>query len=212
VTIRGENLDFVNNVTIGGTEATIISKNNNTLIVVCPPHTAGQNNAIILFDVDDSAPGGTAVPGGGFRYDPSAIKEKIVGITLFYLVGPGEGVDLLNNSISVSPNISCIGTPSVTVEPVTSVPGESEGIVAFKANGSFDCKACTCSLQNLPCPTNKIGSIQFTLVHTAAPGSTGLRKKVSRSANVQYDVPPPPPLTRSCSGTFNTRGCASTDR
>ena len=201
VTIRGENLDFVDDITIGGTRALIVSKRNGVIVLVTPPHTAGQS-AIILFDIDNAAPGGTTLPGGGFRYDPTPVMALGVPNQDIFFVGPGEGVDSPQNLISVSQNLSCIvapGSPSTSVTQISPPPVLNAGVAAFRVTGQYGCNLCTCSLQNLPCPKDVAGTITFRLVNTSAPGDTRLRRIVDRNISVHFTSPPP---ARQCSGSF----------
>jgi len=208
VTIRGQNLDFVDSVTIGGTDAPIISKTATVLEVTTRPHTAGANNAIILFDVCPTV-GGVTVQGGGFRIDPTPIMELAFPNQGVYVVGPGEGVDL-QGGLTISQNISCIipapgsniAPPSVTVTPVPPPSPFLPEVLAFRAIGSYDCRGCTCSAQNPPCPTDISGTITYRLVNTAAPNDSRLRLNVQRTPSVRFDLPPPPGLPRTCSGSF----------
>jgi len=198
------NLDFVTRVTIGGTPAPIVSQSQTLLLVIAPPHVAGGGNAITLFDIDNAAPAGTTVPGGGFTYQATPVTQ-VGGV---FIVGPGEGVNV-SGGLSIDQNINCIippdstiPAPRVTIQTVPLPPGVLAGVVAFSATGSFDCRKCTCSPQNPPCPTKKSGDISFTLINTAAPGDTRLWLPVTRRATVDFDSPPPPGLTRQCSGSF----------
>ena len=190
MTINGENLDFTDSVTFGGTKAPIIDKTRTSVVVKTLPHTAG-NVGIVLFDIDNAVSGGITLP-GGFRYDPSPVTEfRTTGI---YFVGPGEGVDALANSISISQTISCITNTTVIVVTANRPPELAPGIVAFRANGGYDCRGCLCSAQNPPCPTERGGTIAFTLVNTSASGDTRLRLRVSRSVSVPFNLPRLPPL------------------
>lgn len=202
----GGNLDFVNRVSVGGTDALIINQSQTTIRCVTRAHTASpaSSNPIFLFDVDCAAPGGTAVPGGGFRIDPS----PVTAFGTVYVVGPGESVDVLSGSLTIDQDIVCIIPPSGSTIPPPSVsiqsgqpPGTLPGVSAFTAIGSFDCRSCTCSAQNPPCPTTKDKTISFTLVNTAAPGDTRLRLRVDRIARVSFVVSPAP-QGYQCSGTF----------
>jgi hypothetical protein len=198
ITISGENLDFVDNVTVGGTDAPIISKTRTRLIVSTLPHTAGANNPIILFDIDNSASGGTTIPGGAFRFEPTPVTQVGIVSAPVYIVGPGEGVDLMPMSLSIPQNINCISASArVTIRPVPRPPGTLAGVIAFVAEGTFDCSTCMCSFQNPPCPTTRSGTVSFTLVNTAAASDTRLRLRVSRAANVPFDG-----VQRVCSGAF----------
>ncbi len=203
ITIRGDNLDFADNVTVGGTDAPIVARSEHTLEILTLPHTAGANNSIIVFDVDDTAPGGTTVPGGSFRYDPTPVTELGLPNKGTYIVGPGEGVDLVANSILVSQTISCITSTTVVVSAVPRPPILSEGILAFKAVGSYDCRPCTCSAQSPPCPVTIGGTINFTLANTSNANDTRLRLRVIRTTQVMFDSPPPQGLPpRQCGNFF----------
>jgi hypothetical protein len=202
VTIRGENLDFTDNVTIGGTDAPIISKTDRTLVVSTLPHAAGGGNAILLFDIDNAAPGGTAVPGGIFRFD----LTPVTGIPTqdVYIVGPGEGVDVPENKATPSSNINCITDVLVNVIAIPPPPGVLPGVQTFLVRGSYNCAGCTCSAQTPPlnCPRTVSGTISFTLRNTAAVNDTSLRRNVNRTANVRFEPPAPPGLPRTCNGSF----------
>lgn len=197
ITITGQNLDFTARVTVGGTLAPIINKNRSSLVVSTLPHLAGAT-AIVLFDIDNAAPGGTTVPGAAFTYLVTPVTELGGPV---YIVGPGEGVDVVANSLSISQNVSCVTGTTVLVQAV-SPPSRFAGALAFRANGSFDCRTCVCSLQNLPCPKDLSGTFAFTLANTASAADTRLRLRVTRTANVRFDTPPLPPFTRECIGFF----------
>jgi IPT/TIG domain-containing protein len=197
ITIKGENLDFVDNVTVGGTDAPIISKTRNTLVVSTMPHSAGANNAITLFDIDCTSVG-TAVPGGGFRYDLSPVTE--IPNSKFVIVGPGEGVELQAMSIPVpSPNINCITGVMVTLTDVTPSP-VAIGAVVYLVSGTYTCGGCTCDPIADPtgCTPTRNGTIKFTLANTSAPNNSSLRKQVTRTANVKFNTP----SNQTCDGTF----------
>ena len=194
VTISGENLDFVDNVTIGGTNAPIVSQSPTKLVVVTPPHSAGAGNAILLFDIDNAAPGGTAVPGGGFRYDPTPIGRIPGGggIGDIYVVGPGEAV-VFDPMFPIAPSqsINCISDINATVEELIPLPANVQaGVQAFVVNGTY--KYCGCTS-----PGTKEGTINFRLVNTAAPTNNSLRRLVMRSVRV-----PSYGGTGSCDQTF----------
>jgi hypothetical protein len=198
ITIRGENLDFVDNVTVGGTDAPIISKSNNTLIVLTLPHVAGAGNPIILFDIDNAAPGGTTIPGGAFRYDLTKVKELPVGNSKFYLVGPGEGVELQGAlTVESSSPVNCINSSNrLAVTPVGQLPTVLPGVLTFKAEGTFNCSTCNCGPPD--CPRDVNINIKFRLVNAAAPNDSRFRLDVTRAATVPFRSSPDP----MCSRTF----------
>ena len=179
VTISGENLDFVDNVTIGGTNAPIVSQSPARLVVVTLPHTAGAGNAIILFDIDNSAPGGTAVPGGGFRYDLTQVTRIPGGggVGDIYIVGPGEGVDVDPNTISNSSSINCISELTVRIRSIAPPANVQTGIQTFVVDGSY--KNCGCRE-----PGTKEGTVSFTLFNTAASNDNRLKRSVTRNVRV----------------------------
>jgi len=168
------NLDFVTSVTIGGTLAVIVSQSQTLLLVISAPHVAGGGNAITLFDIDNSAPAGTPVPGGAFTYLLSPVTLVGPGFSQFnfsavYIVGPGEGLGVTN--LTTSSSINCL---TVTVN-VTSTPAPLQfpGVSASLVRVSFDSSGC-------PSQTNAYdGDITFTLVNTSAPTNTALAKDAS---------------------------------
>jgi hypothetical protein len=202
LTIHGNNLSFVRKVQFGGLDATIDSQRDGRIKVTAPPHVAGTVT-IVLFDIDCAAPAGTTVPGGGFRYDPS----KVAGFGAFYVVGPGESVSLVSGP-SVAQNISCIvpgpgnnvAPPSVTISSVAVLPpGVLPGVRVFTADGSFDCRGCTCALPSPdPCPRTVTGNINFTLGNAAAAADANLRLAVTRTAQVRFEQGP----RSQCAGSF----------
>ncbi len=198
------NLDFTEVVQIGGLVAPILTQSRSQISVLSPPHFASGGNVVRLFDIDNAVPGGTTIPGGEVRYDPTPVRE-IAGV---YVVGPGEAVDLQGGSLSVGQVISCIlaqgaTPPSVLVTATSRPPNTLAGVVAFRADGSLDCRQCTCGDLSPPCPTNRSGAIAFTLVNTFAPADTRLRLRVSRTATVPFEPPRAPGLPpRLCSQSF----------
>lgn len=176
ITINGQNFDIVENVYIGGIYAPIIQLTSGRMEVLTPPHSAGMNNAIILFDKDNAAPGGTMVPGGGFRYDLTPpTNAQVPGITVF-IVGPGEGIEVDPDSISNTSSINCISNIEITLTSIAAPPNVQTGVQPFLVEGSYNYCGCTQS--------NSItGSISFTLLNTA--GMMGRpRKSVSKSVTV----------------------------
>lgn len=186
ITIKGENLDLVDNVTVGGTDAPIISKTDKTLLVSTLPHIAGAV-AITLFDVDCAAPAGTAVPNGNFTYLLTPVTA--IPNTRIFIVGPGEGVDLVDPPNN-SPSINCISELTMTLKSVAPPPSAQTGVQAFLADGSY--KYCGC--RQLGSIT---GTISFTLFNTAAPMNNALRKAVTRNVTVN-----PYSGAGACDGSF----------
>src|SRR6185295_19105779 len=189
VTIKGENLDFVDNVTIGGTNALIVSKTGSTIVITSPPHGAspGSQNPITLFDIDCAAPGGTAVSGGGFTYQLTPVTP-IPG-TNIYIVGPGEGVGLAAGPTK-SASINCISQLSLTLSPVAPPPQTLPGVQAFRAAGSYQYCGCT-QIGSIT------GTISYTLSNTGAAQNSSLQKTVTRSVTIN-----PYNGIGSCNGSF----------
>ena len=179
VTIKGENLDFVDNVTIGGTDAPIISKTDKTLVVSTLPHIAspGSQNPITLFDIDCAAPSGTVISGGGFTYQVTPVTP-IPGTNVF-IVGPGEGIDLVENSLDRSASINCISQLTLTLRSVAPPPSAQTGVQATLASGTFTYCLCT--------QTGSVsGTITYTLSNTAQPMNNALRRVVTRNVTINH--------------------------
>jgi hypothetical protein len=186
ITIKGENLDFVDNVTVGGTNATIITKTDKTILVSTLPHAAGSA-AITLFDIDCAAPGGTIVPNGNFTYALTPVTP--IPNTRIFIVGPQEGVGLVANTLTKSASINCIGQLNLTLNSVAPPPFTLPGVQAFLANGSFSYSGCT-QIGSIT------GTIGYTLSNTAAPQNSSLQKSVTRSVTIN------PCTGGSCNGSF----------
>ncbi|HLG15148.1 MAG TPA: Ig-like domain-containing protein [Blastocatellia bacterium] len=187
ILIRGQNLDFVKSVTIGGTPAVIIpeTQTDNRLVITALPHSAGANNAITLFDVDCAAPGGTVVPGGGYRYDVSRVTEFPGRI---YVVGPLEGVfkDDGPTVVGGTADVACIKGLDVKVNTHGRPAGTLQGVLAFTADGEFSDCDCTCSQPAPPgtCPRDVSKDVRFRLANTAAPNDQRLKLPVERKISV----------------------------
>ncbi|MCI0489969.1 MAG: IPT/TIG domain-containing protein [Blastocatellia bacterium] len=199
ITISGENLDFTDNVTIGGTDAPIITKTRTLITVATLPHVAGAAN-IILFDIDNAAPGGTQVPGGAFLYMLTKPTELPIPNLKIFIVGPGEGIDLLAGSFTVDSNINCITAVTLEITSVVSPINAQLGVQAARVKGSYNCKTCTCSplADPLGCTSTRDGKISFTLFNTAAPMNATVRTLVERSVTVTFNTP----SNQQCTGSF----------
>jgi hypothetical protein len=217
VTITGgddANFLFVNQVTIGGTNAFIVFQSNTNILILTPPHTAGAGNAITLFDIDGAAPMGVAVPGGTFTYELTPPRKLSVPGADFYVVGPGEGIGIDPNyggapngqpprPLIIESSISCI--TNVTPPEIQSVapppPYTSQsGVYAILAQGgSYECTGCTCSIQTVPlnCPTTVSGKIKYRLVNTAAPNDERYKVVVSSRQDIKLR-----PQSPSCTGRY----------
>jgi hypothetical protein len=196
ITIRGQNLDFARRVTIGGSPvALVLNHTRNTIVVVSAPHVAGSGNDIRLFDIDNAAPGGTVVPGGGFRYDLTRVMQ--VGTTAIFFVGPGEGIDLRENSFSVSgPDFTCLrDTGVLLVRPSFIPPGVPTGVSVFQAIMAFNCRDCICNIGGtLGCPRDGSATFRFSLVNTAMPTNTQLMLN-GVQMGVKFKFRPADPIT-----------------
>jgi hypothetical protein len=208
VTIRGENLDYVDNATIGGTDAPIVSQSRTTLIILTLPHTAGGGNAITLFDLDNAAPGGTAVPGGAFTYEITPPTQLPIPSTNVYVVGPGEGIEVdptypdaqsTPPHVRVTGGLSCItniSEPEV-ISIVAPPPYNAQsGVQAVRAlGGTFSCEHCLCSASNPNCPGFREGDIKYRLRNTAAAMDARYKKIVT--SHVRFVSPLSNPATCS---------------
>jgi hypothetical protein len=196
ITIRGQNLDFARRVTIGGSPvALVLNHTRNTIVVVSAPHVAGSGNDIRLFDIDNAAPGGTVVPGGDFRYDLTRVMR--VGTTAVFFVGPGEGIDLRENSFSVSgPDFTCLRDTGVSlVRPSPIPPGVPTGVSVFQAIMAFKCVDCICNIGGtLQCPRPGSATFRFSLVNTAMPANTQLMLN-GVQIGVSFTFRPADPIT-----------------
>jgi hypothetical protein len=196
ITIRGQNLDFARRVTIGGSPvALVLNHTRNTIVVVSAPHVAGSGNDIRLFDIDNAVPGGTVVPGGDFRYDLTRVMR--VGTTAVFFVGPGEGIDLRENSFSVSgPDFTCLrDTGVLLVRPSPIPPGVPTGVPVFQAIMAFNCVDCICNIGGtLACPRDGSATFRFSLVNTAMPANTQLMLN-GVQMGVKFKFRPPDPIT-----------------
>jgi hypothetical protein len=190
ITIRGQNLDYTRRVTIGGSPVPLVlNHTRNTLVVLSPPHIAGPSNAIRLFDIDNAAPGGTQVPGGDFRYDPTKVTE-IMGV---YIVGPGEEVALKDNTFSVA-QPGCLENISLIVRrPNFIPPGVPTGLPVFEAVEGFNCGNCVCSISPT-CPRPASATLTFTLVNTAMPMNTQLML-MNQQIELRFTIGPADPIT-----------------
>src|SRR5262249_23670976 len=147
-----------------------------------------------------AAASGTAVPGGSFRYDPTPVTP--IPDTHIYIVGPGEGVE--SDNLTVTTSLDCTTNRLVTSSPIAPPPTQLPGVAAFKVEGSFDCASCTCSFKDRDvCPRTFSEMFRFPLLNTAAQQKGRLKIGVERSASVRFEAPPQPPLPpRTCSGSF----------
>ena len=185
ITIRGENLDFVDNVTVGGTDAPIITRTRNTLVVVTLPHSSSQagSTPIVVFHIDDFPEGGSTVPGGGFRYDVTPPTE-LTGLNLgIFIVGPGEGIFLAAGP-TVTPELNCVSELDVSLTDIPSPVDSQFGVQAARVRGSLTCTGCACPIHDLNC--DRTGNITFTLQNTAAPTSNLARRRVVREVTAKY--------------------------
>jgi hypothetical protein len=160
------------------------------ITIVTPPHTAGQNNAIVLFDVDNAAPAGTTVPNGGFRYDLTPVTALPVPYLNIYIVGPGEGIAYdTGYGVKIPNTLNCISNVSsvdvVSVPPPIVVPFD---VTAARDNGgSFTCTGCA---------GNHEGDITYKLLNTAAMNNESLKKLVTSHVKISYGG------IGSCTGHF----------
>jgi hypothetical protein len=185
----GGNLDFVSEVTVGGTAALIVSQSQTMIRCVTRPHTASaaSSNPIILFDVDCAAAGGTTVPGGGFRIDPS----PVTAFGTVYVVGPGEGVFVQSGPSFDNTGVACVTGVAVVINSSGQPP--LQGASAFTANGEYQDCGCTCGLPAPPgtCPRTVDKTVTFRLGNSAAPNDPRLfSKTIERTMSVKIDLPP----------------------
>ncbi len=171
ITIRGQNLDFARDVTIGGSPVVLVlNHTRSTIVVVAPPHFAGPVAVDVrLFDIDNAASVGTVVPGGGFRYDPTKVTR--VGGTRIFYVGPGEGIALRDGSLSVSgADSGCLKQVGVSLaRPPVIPPNVPTGVPVFEATPLFNCGDCICTQVGANCPRSGSATFRFSLVNTAMP-------------------------------------------
>jgi hypothetical protein len=156
---------------------------------VTRPHTASaaSSNPIILFDVDCAAAGGTTVPGGGFRIDPS----PVTAFGTVYVVGPGEGVFVQSGPSFDNTGVACVTGVAVVINSSGQPP--LQGASAFTANGEYQDCGCTCGLPAPPgtCPRTVDKTVTFRLGNSAAPNDPRLfSKTIERTMSVKIDLPP----------------------
>ncbi|MEW6212264.1 MAG: IPT/TIG domain-containing protein [Acidobacteriota bacterium] len=194
ITIRGQNLDFAKRVTIGGSPvALVLNHTRNTIVVVSAPHVAGPGNDIRLFDIDNQ--GSTVVPSGDFRYDLTRVMR--FGTTAIFFVGPGEGIDLRENSLSLSgPDFTCLrNTGVLLVRPSLIPPGVPTGVSVFQAIMAFECGDCICNIGGTAnCPRPGSATFRFSLVNTAMPANTQLMLS-GVQIGVSFTFRPADPIT-----------------
>jgi hypothetical protein len=193
ISITGDNLDFVGSttggpsVTVGGSPAPVLSQTRTSIMIAAPVHRAGAANAITLFDIDNAAPSGTTVPGGGFTYNLTPVKEFLPGV---FIVGPDEGIGFESGSVTWDSTLNCLSINPVVTVTSTTPPVGLGNIVAARAQGSYTYCGCTS-------PGTKEGDIRFRLVNLAAATDGRYKATVVRHQSVN-----PYGGIGSCNGSF----------
>ena len=194
ILITGDNLDFVGttavgpSVTVGGSPAPVVSQTRTSIIIATPPHRAGAGNAITLFDIDNAAPSGTAVPGGAFTYNLTPVKE--IPFSGVFIVGPDEGIGFDSGSVTWDSTLNCLSINLVVTVTSATPPAGLGNVVAARAQGSYTYCGCTS-------PGTKQGDIRFRLVNLAAMNDNRYKATVVRRKSVT-----PYGGIGSCNGSF----------
>jgi len=165
---------------VGGSPIIPVTKTDTQVIFITTPHGASPNNPIILFDIDNAAPQGTTVPGGGFTYNLSRVRQVcLTAICLardatgfVYFVGPSEGIVATNlsytNQTGPSGGMTSCFQPTVIPQAVNPVPSNLQFLSVFTL-GTGCGTIGTCQVAG-----TYTTDINFSLANSGAPANTNL--------------------------------------